>query len=78
MKKSTESTQAERLRHLDQSLRVRAVGRADHEQELYVREQVLDGLLAVRGRVTDVFLLGPVEAREAALQYCDDLARLVH
>src|SRR5256885_4296730 len=68
---------ATRPRDLDEPLRVRAVRGPENEQQLDVREQLLDGLLPVRRRVTDVFLLRAVEGREAAEENGDDLARLV-
>jgi hypothetical protein len=42
-----------------------------------VREELLDRLLPVGGRVADVFLLRSVQAREAAVEGGNDLARLV-
>ncbi len=61
-------------RDVDEPVRVRAVPRADHEQQVDLREQLLHRLLAVRGRVADVLLLRRVDLREAPAQDVDDLA----
>ena len=44
---------------VDQAVRVRRVPRADHEQDVDVREEVLHRPLAVGGRVADVLFLRP-------------------
>ena len=62
---------------LDEAVRVGGVGGADDEDELALRGQGLDGLLAVGGRVTDVVGLGPDRLRELLLQAGDDRAGLV-
>ncbi len=49
---------------LDQPHRVRAVGRADHEHQLAFGGDRLHRRLAVRGRIADVFRLGPRPAAE--------------
>ena len=64
-------------RDLDEAVRVRRVARADHEQQVDLAEHLLDRPLAVRGRVTDVFLLRRVDLGEAPAQRGDDLAGLV-
>jgi len=52
---------------------------AEHEQELHVRKELLDGLLPICRRVADVFLSGPcrVGKRRCGGEDGDDLARLV-
>ena len=59
-------------RHLDQPLRVRARLRADHEHERGAApHHLLDGVLAVLGRVADVVGGGPAQAAEAAGERVD-------
>ena len=57
------ATATPRARRLDEAVRVRRVARADHEQQVDLAEHLLDRPLAVRGRVTDVFLLRRVDRR---------------
>ena len=64
-------------RHLDEPVRVGRVGRADHEEQVDLREQLLHRPLAIGGRVADVLALRPADLREAALQHLDDLRGLV-
>ena len=68
---------AEVARHVDQALRVRRVRRADHEHEIDLARERLDGRLAVRRGVADVVLGRPDDGREARLQRGDDAGRLV-
>ena len=63
---------------LDQPLRVGAVRRADHEDGVGLRGHGLHGLLPVRRRVADVFLVRPDDGREAGLQGSDHRGRVVH
>ena len=62
---------------LDQPVGVRRVGRADHQHELALAGELLDGDLAVGGRVTDVVGLRGDDVGEALAQAGDDLGRLV-
>ena len=62
---------------LDQAVRVRRVGRADHQHQLALAGQLLDRDLAVGGRVTDVVGLRRGDVREALAQTGDDLPGLV-
>ena len=64
-------------RHLDQAHRVRRVARADHEHQIAAAGHLLDGRLAVGGRVADVVRAGTDDLREALAQAGDDRARLV-
>ena len=66
------------LRHLGQPVRVRGILRADHEQHVDLRHELLHRVLAVLGRVADVLPGRALEGRIALLQHPDDLARLVH
>ena len=68
---------AQVARHVDEALRVRGVRRADHEHQIDLARERLDGRLAVRRRVADVVLGGTDDRREAALQGGDDAGRLV-
>ena len=62
-------------RDLDQPVRVRRVTRPDHEQQVDLRQHLLDRPLPVRGCVTDVFALGRVDVGKAPPERGDDLAR---
>jgi hypothetical protein len=62
---------------LDQPIRVRGVARADHEEQVDLAEQVLDGPLPVGSRVADVLLLRRVNLGETPPERLDDLAGLV-
>ena len=64
-------------RGLDEPVRVRRVARADHEQQVDLRQHLLDRPLPVGGCVADVLLLRRVDRRETAAESGDDLARLV-
>ena len=55
-------------RDLDEAVRVRGVARADHEHEVALRRELLDGGLAVRRGVTDVVGARPDDVREALAQ----------
>ena len=55
-------------RDLDQAVRVRGVRRADHQHQLALAGELLDGLLAVGGRVTDVVGLRTGHVGELPLQ----------
>ena len=68
---------AESARDVDEPIRVRRVARADHEQQVDLSEQVLDGPLPVGRRVADVLFLRRVDLRKAPTERRDDLARLV-
>ena len=68
---------AARTRRLDQAVRVRRVARADHEQQVDLREQLLDRPLPVRGRVTDVLALRGPDLREPFAEGGDHVAGLV-
>ena len=65
-------------RDLDQAVGVRRVARADHEHEVALARQLLDGRLAVGGGVTDVVGARSDDRREALAQAVDDRARLVN
>ena len=52
-------------RDLDEPVRVRRVARADHEQQIDLRQHLLHRPLAVGGRVTDVLALRRVDVGEA-------------
>ena len=60
-----------------QALRVRRVRRADHDQRIDHRRHLLHRELAVGGGVADVFLVRPVDVREALLEQRDDLGGVV-
>ena len=64
-------------RDLDQPVGVRGVPRADHQHEVAARGELLDGVLAVLRRVTDVVGAGPDHVREPLAQLADDAHRLV-
>ncbi len=64
-------------RDLDQPVRVGRVARADHEHEIALRRELLDGRLAVGRRVTDVVGPGADDRGEALAQPVDDRAGLV-
>ena len=66
-----------RARDLDEAVRVRAVRRADHEQEVDLGEHLLHRPLAVRGRVADVLAVRRAHVREAPPERRDDLRGLV-
>ena len=63
--------------HLDQAVRVGGVGGADHQHQVALARQLLDGDLAVGGRVTDVVRLRAGDLGELRPQASDDLQRLV-
>ena len=63
--------------HLDEANRVRRVRRADHEDQVALAGELLDGLLAVGRRVTDVVGLRTGHVREPLLERVDDRAGLV-
>ncbi len=65
------------LGDLAQALRVRRVGRADHDQRIDHRRHLLHRELAVGGGVADVFLVRPVDVREALLEDRDDMGGVV-
>src|SRR4051794_19708342 len=56
------------LGYLAQAIRVRAVGRADHDYHVALRRHELDRVLAVLRGVADIVFFGPDDAREAVLQ----------
>ncbi len=62
---------------LDQAVGVRGVRRPDHEDQVTLAGELLDGDLAVGRRVTDVVGLGADDRREPRPQGGDDLRRLV-
>ncbi len=61
-----------------QPVRVRRVLRADHEHQVDLAGELLDGVLPVLRGVADVVLLRPDDGRVPAAQGGDDLDRLVH
>ena len=61
-------------RDLDQAHRVGRVARADHEHQVAARGHLLDGRLAVGGRVADVVGARTDDLREALAQARDDRA----
>ena len=63
---------------LDQPVGVRRVPRADHQHQLALTGELLDGRLAVGRRVTDVVGARTDDRREPLAQPVDDRARLVH
>ena len=68
---------AGRARDLDEPLRVRAVLRPDHEQQVDLGGELLDGGLPVRRRVADVLAARRTHSGEAPFQDRHDLGRLV-
>ena len=59
-------------------LRVRGVGRADHDHGVDHRRHALDRLLAVGGGVADVLLVRPGDVGEPLLEHRDHLRGVVH
>ncbi len=68
---------ARALGDLFQPLRVRRIRRADHDHGVDLRRDALDRLLAVGGRVADVFLVRTDDRRKPRLQTLDDLGGVV-
>ena len=64
-------------RRLDEAVRVRGVPRADDEEQVDLVEHLLDGPLAVGGRVADVLFPRRSDLGEATPEGGDDLAGLV-
>ena len=72
-----EGRRAELLRELGEAVRVRGVLRADHEHDVGLRRDHLDGVLTVLGRVADVVARRSLDRRESLLEDAHDLVRLV-
>ena len=66
------------LGHFHQAQRIGGIGRADHDHRIDLGRDGLDRFLPIGGGVADVFLVRPVDRREAPLQHGDDLAGVVH
>jgi hypothetical protein len=64
-------------RGVDEAIRVRAVARAEDEQEVDLGQHRLDRALAVRRRVADVVLRRALDSREPPPQGRDDRRRVV-
>src|SRR5207244_5797089 len=60
-----------------QALRVRGIGRADHDHGFDLRRDALDGFLAVGGGIADVVLLRTHDSSEALLEERDGLRGIV-
>ena len=69
---------AQRLGDLAEPVRVRAVRRAQHQHQIHVVGELLDGGLAVLGRVADVVARRPEDGREPATEDLDHRPRVVH
>ena len=66
------------LGHFLEALRVRRIGRANHDHGIDDRRHALDRILAVGRRVADVFLVRAGDVREALLQQIDHGRGVVH
>ena len=64
--------------HLHEAVGIRAIGGADHEQDVHLARDGLDGGLAVLRGIADVVLGRADDLREAPAQRLDAIARVVH